>query len=78
MWQDLYDDLKDRDSTVIAVAMDARDDAARPWIEDVAPSYPCLIDTEHHVAALYNMVNVPQAAWIDEQGQLVRLGDDTC
>lgn len=72
MWQALYDDLKDRDFTVIAVAMDARDDAARPWIEDAAPSYPCLIDTEHRVAALYNMVNVPQAAWIDERGRIVR------
>jgi hypothetical protein len=52
--------------------MDARDDAARPWIEDVGPTYPCLIDTEHRVAALYNMVNVPQAVWIDERGRIVR------
>ena len=30
--------------------------------------YPCLIDRDHHVADLYNMVNVPQAMWIDETG----------
>src|SRR5882724_3986318 len=47
-------------------------DAARPWIEAAKPTYPCLIDRDHHVADLYNMVNVPQATWIDEQGRIVR------
>ena len=32
----------------------------------------CLIDTEHRVADLYGMVNVPQAVWIDEAGRVVR------
>ena len=32
----------------------------------------CLIDTEHRVADLYGMVNVPQAVWIDEAGRIVR------
>src|SRR5215468_8892568 len=47
-------------------------EAARPWIEAAKPTYPCLIDRDHHVADLYNMVNVPQAAWIDETGRIVR------
>ena len=47
-------------------------DAARPWIEAAKPDYPCLIDRDHHVADLYNMVNVPQAVWIDEEGRIVR------
>ena len=72
MWQELYGDLKDRDFIIIAVAMDSRDGVARPWIERVAPTYPCLIDAEHRVAELYNMVNVPQAVWIDEDGRMVR------
>src|SRR5688572_29235697 len=54
------------------VAMDARTEAARPWIEVAAPSYLCLIDHDHRVAELYNMVNVPQAVWIDETGRIVR------
>jgi hypothetical protein len=37
-----------------------------------APTYPCLIDQRHEVAELYNMVNVPTAVWIDEQGRIVR------
>jgi hypothetical protein len=57
---------------VIAVAMDSRPDAARPWIEKAAPTYPCLIDRDHRVADLYHMVNVPQAVWIDEAGRIVR------
>ncbi len=72
MWQALYEELKEQDFVVIAVAMDSRDDAARPWIEQADASYPCLIDREHRVADLYNMVNVPQAVWIDEQGHMVR------
>src|SRR5215470_20232945 len=51
--------------------MDAAE-AARPWIELAKPTFPCLIDRNHHVADLYNMVNVPQATWIDEQGRIVR------
>jgi peroxiredoxin len=45
---------------VLAVALDGRE-AARPWIEAAAPGYPCLIDRDHRVAELYNLVNVPQA-----------------
>lgn len=37
-----------------------------------APAYPCLIDERHVVAELYNMVNVPTAVWIDEEGTIVR------
>ena len=49
-----------------------RADAARPWIEAARPDYPVLIDRTHLVAELYNMVNVPQAVWIDEDGRIVR------
>ncbi len=72
MWQALYDDLKDQNFMVIAVAMDSRPDAARPFIEAAAPTYVSLIDRDHHLADLYNMVNVPQAVWIDEAGRIVR------
>ena len=71
MWQSLFADLKDRAFVVVAVAMDVPE-AARPWIEAAKPTYPCLIDRNHHVADLYNMVNVPQAVWIDETGRIVR------
>lgn len=70
-WQSLFDDVKAHGFTVLAVALDQRD-AARPWIEAAAPGYPCLIDADHRLAELYNLVNVPQAVWIDEAGRIVR------
>lgn len=72
MWQTLYNELQDQNFIILAVAMDSRADAARPWIDTAAPTYPALLDQDHRVAALYNMVNVPQAVWIDEDGRIVR------
>jgi hypothetical protein len=73
VWQELYDGLKDRNFTVVAVAEESRGaEHARPWIEQAKATYSCLIDVEHRVAALYGMVNVPQCVWIDETGRIVR------
>lgn len=71
MWQALFDELQGHGFTVIAVALDDLA-GARPWIEGARPTYPCLIDREHHLADLYGLVNVPQAVWIDEEGRIVR------
>jgi AhpC/TSA family protein len=71
VWQKLYEELSGHNFTVLAVALD-EPEAARPWVEAASPAYPCLIDRDHHVAELYHIVNVPQAAWIDEQGRIVR------
>jgi hypothetical protein len=71
VWQALHEAGKDHGFTVLAVALD-EPAAARPWIEQAAPAYPCLIDREHRTAELYHMVNVPTAVWIDEQGRMVR------
>lgn len=71
MWQALWDALHDKGLTVMAVALDEAE-AARPWIEQAAPRYPTPIDREHRVAELYGIVNVAQAAWIDEAGRIVR------
>ena len=72
-WQALYADLEERNFMIVAVAQETRGpEHARPWIEQAKPGYWCLIDTEHRVAELYGMVNVPQCVWIDEQGVIVR------
>lgn len=54
------------------MALDQSADDARPFIEAAAPEHPSLIDTEHLVADLYAIVNVPTLIWIDEQGRIVR------
>jgi hypothetical protein len=71
VWQALHEAAKDHGFTVLAVALDELE-PARPWVAAASPTYPCLIDREHRVADLYNMVNVPTAVWIDEQGRMVR------
>ena len=71
MWQSLAEETKDDDFVVLTVALD-QPDAARPWIEAAAPTYPCLIDRDHRTAELYHFTNVPQATWIDEAGRIVR------
>ena len=73
VWQALYDELRDHNFIPIAVAFDsAGEKAVAPWIEAAHPTYPCLIDRGHIVAELYDMVNVPTAVWINEQGRIVR------
>ena len=73
MWQDLFDSLQDRNFMVVAVAEETRgSEQARKWIDQGKATYWCLIDTEHRVADLYGLVNVPQAVWIDETGRIVR------
>lgn len=71
VWQSVQAELADAPFTFIAVALD-EPEAARRWIEPVNPGYPCAIDREHRVAEVFNLVNVPQAIWIDEEGRVVR------
>ncbi len=72
-WQKLYGELKDKNFEIVSVAEDtggAR--AAGPAIRAAQPEYTVLIDPTHLVTRLYDMVNVPTAVWIDEQGRIVR------
>lgn len=73
VWQTLFDELKDKGFMVVAVAEESRGaEHARPFIDQAKSTYWQLIDTEHRLSDLYNLVNVPQAIWIDEQGRIVR------
>jgi hypothetical protein len=73
VWQQLFDGLKAENFMIVAIAEESRGaEHARQWIEQAGAQYWCLIDTEHRVADLYGMVNVPQAVWIDEAGRIVR------
>jgi hypothetical protein len=65
--------LKDKNFEIISVAQDTggvRD--AGKWIDAANPGYTVLVDTQHLVTRLYDMVNVPTAVWINEQGRIVR------
>jgi len=68
----MFANLEGSDFTIVSVAMDADVEAAKPWVEEASPSFVTLIDQKHTLSSLYNMVNVPQAVWINEEGQIVR------
>jgi peroxiredoxin len=77
-WQPIYEELKGQGFELISVAQDTGGEAAAGPIFDAAQvSYTALIDRNHRISALYNFVNVPSAAWIDEQGRVVRINEGT-
>ena len=70
--------MKDQNFEIITVAEDTLGEAAAgEWYDAANPTYTALIDTTHRVSSLYNFVNVPSAAWIDEEGRVVRLNEGT-
>lgn len=60
---------------MLAIALDRNADDPRPFVEAAAPTFPVLLDSEHVVADLYRIVNVPTSVWIDEEGRIVRPND---
>lgn len=72
-WQVIYEELKDQNIEIIAAAQDTGGfEAANPWYERAKATYTQLVDKNHLVSTLYNMVNVPTGVWIDEEGRIVR------
>ncbi len=69
--------MQDTGFTVIAVALDADENAVREWANKEPLTIPVLIDKFHVVADLYGFVNVPAAIWIDENDKIVRPADGT-
>ncbi len=59
----------------MTVALDRSADDIRSFIETAKPTHPSLVDSEHVVADLYRMINVPTAVWIDARGRIVRPND---
>jgi hypothetical protein len=36
-----------------------------------------VVDEDHIISSAFNFVNVPSAAWIDEEGKIVRIDEGT-
>lgn len=72
-WQRVYEDLRNDDFEIVAAAQDSAGEAAAGrFYDDARATFPSLIDVQHKVSALYQMVNVPSGVWIDEEGCVVR------
>ena len=42
------------------------------WFDRASPTYRCVVDPTYRISSLFGWVNVPSAAWIDEDGRIVR------
>lgn len=78
VWQSIYEELKSDNFEIISVAQDTGGEAdAGPIFDAANVSYTSIIDINHHISALYNLVNVPSGVWIDEEGHIVRINEGT-
>lgn len=78
MWQQVYEEINDPDFIILCAAQDVGGEAAAGPIFDAAkPTYIQVIDADHAISSAFNFVNVPSAAWIDEEGRIVRIDEGT-
>ena len=65
--------MKDRNFEIISAAQDTGGEAvAGEWFDKAEATFTQIVDTNHTISSLYNMVNVPTGVWIDEEGIIVR------
>lgn len=63
---------------MIGAAQDTGGEEAAGKFYDLAKaSFVQLIDENHRISSLFNLVNVPSAVWIDEEGMMVRSDEGT-
>lgn len=80
VWQVIYEELQavNPNFEIISFAQDSGGEAdAGPIFDAAGVSYTAIVDVNHHISALYNLVNVPSAVWIDETGRIVRINEGT-
>lgn len=78
VWQSIYEELKSENFEIISVAQDTGGEEAAGYIfDDANVSYTAIIDVNHQISSLYNLVNVPSGVWIDEQGTIMRINEGT-
>ena len=80
VWDRIYKQVQDKNVVFIVAAQDAGGEAAAGKYYDAVqpePSYIAIIDEHHTISSLYNFVNVPSGAWIDEEGHIVRINEGT-
>jgi len=72
-WQEIQDELADRDFAIIGVAVDEKAEDVTPFTDNIA--FPVLLDRDHVITERYDIRNVPTVVWIDEDDTIVRPND---
>ncbi|PCJ24220.1 MAG: hypothetical protein COA96_10060 [SAR86 cluster bacterium] len=74
VWQSIYEELKDKNFEIISAAQDTGgEEAAGRFYDEANVSYTALIDQNHTISSLYNLIHVPSGVWIDESGKIARI-----
>jgi hypothetical protein len=78
VWQSIYEDISDDSFVIISASQDTGGETAAGKIfDDANVTYTAIIDEDHTISTLFNLVNVPSGVWIDEEGQIVRINEGT-
>lgn len=78
VWQQVYEEINDPSFVIICVAEDTGGEAvAGPIFDAAKATYVQVVDEDHIISSAFNFVNVPSAAWIDEDGKIVRIDEGT-
>ena len=78
VWQRIYEEIDDPNFILICAAQDTGGEAAAgPIFDEASPTYVQVVDEDHIISSAFSFVNVPSAAWIDEDGRIVRIDEGT-
>jgi hypothetical protein len=78
IYEELHEELGDANFVIISAAQDTGGEAVVGPIFDAAnTTYIQIVDVDHTVSTLFNFLNVPSAAWVDETGKIVRIDEGT-
>ena len=78
VWQRIYEEINDPNFVIVCAAEDTGGEAVAGPIFDAAnPTYIQVVDPDHIISSVFNFVNVPSAAWVDEDGRIVRIDEGT-
>jgi len=78
IYKELYETLDDPNFVIISAAQDTGGEAvAGPVFDAAGAEYVQIVDVNHTISSVFNFVNVPSAAWVDEDGKIVRIDEGT-
>lgn len=78
VWQRIYEEINDPNFVILCAAQDTGGEAVAGPIFDAAnATFIQVVDPDHIISSAFNFVNVPSAAWVDEEGRIVRIDEGT-
>lgn len=78
VWQRILEDINDPNFVILSAAQDTGGEpVAGPIFDAADATYVQVVDENHIISSAFHFVNVPSAAWVDEEGRLLRVDEGT-